>query len=58
MDNQCISNDLKEAALHMKVREYCDEEILEISRFSLSTLKHAARRKRLMGSVTKVQAIG
>jgi transposase len=58
MGNQCISDDLKEAALCMKAREYCDEEILEISRFSLSTLKCAARRQRLMGSVTKVQAIG
>jgi hypothetical protein len=58
MGNQRISDDLKEAALRMKAHEYCDEEILEISRFSLSTLKRAARRKRLMGSVTKVQAIG
>jgi hypothetical protein len=58
MGNQCISDNLKEAALHIKACEYCDEEILEISRFSLSTLKRAARQKHLMGSITKVQAIG
>jgi transposase len=58
MGNQHISDNLKEAALCMKVHEYRDEEILGISRFSLSTLKRAVRWKRLMGSVTKVQAIG
>jgi hypothetical protein len=44
---QRISNNLKEAALHMTVREYRNEEILKISQFSPSTLKHAARRKHL-----------
>jgi hypothetical protein len=58
MGNQRISDDLKEAVLHMKAREYRDEEILEISQFSLSTLKRAARQKCLMGRVTNVQAIG
>jgi hypothetical protein len=45
MGNQHISDDLKEAVLHMKAHEYCDEEILEISQLPLSTLKCAARRK-------------
>jgi len=58
MGNRRTSDDLKEAALRMKAREYRDEEILEISQFSLSTLKRAARQKRLTGSVAKVQAIG
>jgi hypothetical protein len=34
MGNQCISDDLKEAVLHMKAHKYRNEEILEISRFS------------------------
>ncbi|KIM80187.1 hypothetical protein PILCRDRAFT_822705 [Piloderma croceum F 1598] len=38
----------------MKARAYNNEETLEIS---LSTLKRAARRKRLTGSVPKAQAI-
>jgi len=58
MGNRRISNDLKEAALRMKAHAYSDEETLEIAQFSLSTLKRAARRKRLTGSVAKAQVIG
>ena len=58
MGNRKISDDLKEASLRMKARLYSDEEVLAIVGFSRSTLKRAARRKALTGSVAKKQAIG
>jgi len=39
MGNRKISDDLKEASLHMKARLYSDEEVLAIVGFSRSTLK-------------------
>jgi transposase len=58
MGNRKISDDLKEASLRMKARLYSDEEVLAIVGFSRSTLKRAARRKALTGSVARKQAIG
>ena len=58
MGNRKISNDLKEASLRMKARLYPDEEVLAVVGFSRSTLKRAAHRKALTGSVAKKQAIG
>jgi transposase len=51
MGNHKISDDLKEASLRMKL--YPDEEVLAIVGFSRSTLKRAAHRKALTGSVAK-----
>ena len=58
MGNRQISDDLKEASLHMKARGYPTAEVLTITQFSRSTLQQAKKHKHFMGSVAKAQAIG
>ncbi|PBL04472.1 hypothetical protein ARMGADRAFT_911870 [Armillaria gallica] len=53
-----ISDDLKQTALRMRVRGDSPEEILCMTRFSLSTLYCTQRRFRLTGDVAKEPALG
>lgn len=54
-----ISNDLKEAAMRLKIRgRDTDEEICQITGFSRRTLYRARRRKLQTGSVAPAHAIG
>jgi len=57
MGNCHISDDLKEASLHMKARAYLTKEILAITAISRSTFQQVQQRKRLTSSIAKAQAI-
>ncbi|KAJ7146670.1 hypothetical protein C8R44DRAFT_579655, partial [Mycena epipterygia] len=59
MPNRAISDDLKDAMLHLEERgRNTTSEILKIAQFSRSTLIRTRKRKHLTGSVAKAQAIG
>ncbi|KAI0046776.1 hypothetical protein FA95DRAFT_1493480 [Auriscalpium vulgare] len=59
MGNRRISDDLKMAALRMEQRgRDTTPEILDIVRFSKSTLNRTRRRFQLTGSVTRTPAVG
>jgi transposase len=57
MGNQRISDDLKEAALCLHACGDSDKEICHITCFSLSTLSHIYRRRRLTGKISRNPAI-